>query len=198
MQKSLSRQVLGVVGAAFTAVVSFIVAVIPAGAMTVTFVRHGESQANADGIINTEVPGPGLTPTGQEPSGGDRRRPEQCTARRRLCVDHAPHSADRRAIRRVRQQGRRRPRRHPGDQRRNLRRLVGGRGDRATRLRARSAGLVTGSAVRADPRLRGWQRVRRPRRRRSRADGEPRQRRACRLLARRDDHVLDDDERRQS
>ena len=65
MQKSLSRQVLGVVGAAFTAVVSFIVAVIPAGAMTVTFVRHGESQANADGIINTEVPGPGLTPTGQ-------------------------------------------------------------------------------------------------------------------------------------
>ena len=65
MQKSLSRQVLGVVGAASTAVVSFIVAVIPAGAMTVTFVRHGESQANADGIINTEVPGPGLTPTGQ-------------------------------------------------------------------------------------------------------------------------------------
>ncbi len=35
---------------------SFIVAVIPAGAMTVTFVRHGESQANADGIINTEGP----------------------------------------------------------------------------------------------------------------------------------------------
>ena len=64
MRKSLSMQVLGVVGAAFTAVVSFIVAIIPAGAMTVTFVRHGESQANADGIINTEVPGPGLTDLG--------------------------------------------------------------------------------------------------------------------------------------
>ncbi len=64
MRRSLSKQVLGVIGAAFTAVVSLIVAIIPAGAMTVTFVRHGESQANADGIINTEVPGPGLTDLG--------------------------------------------------------------------------------------------------------------------------------------
>jgi broad specificity phosphatase PhoE len=64
MHNSLSRQVLALIGAAFTAVLSFIVAVIPAGAMTVTFVRHGESQANAEGIINTEVPGPGLTDLG--------------------------------------------------------------------------------------------------------------------------------------
>src|SRR6185436_16417313 len=64
MRRSLSKQVLGVVGAAFTAVVSFIVAIVPAGALTVTFVRHGESQANADGIINTQVPGPGLTDLG--------------------------------------------------------------------------------------------------------------------------------------
>src|SRR6476620_4861791 len=64
MRGSLSKQVLGVIGAAFTAVVSLIVSIIPAGAMTVTFVRHGESQANADGIINTEVPGPGLTDLG--------------------------------------------------------------------------------------------------------------------------------------
>ena len=64
MHKSSTRRVLGVVGAAFTAVVSFILAVIPAGAMTVTFVRHAESQANADGIIDTTVPGPGLTDLG--------------------------------------------------------------------------------------------------------------------------------------
>ena len=65
MHKSSTRRVLGVVGAAFTAVVSFILAVIPAGAMTVTFVRHAESQANADGIIDTKVPGPGLTDLGR-------------------------------------------------------------------------------------------------------------------------------------
>ncbi|WNG92390.1 histidine phosphatase family protein [Mycobacterium sp. ITM-2016-00318] len=64
MHKSSSRRVLGVIGAAFTAVISFILAVIPAGAMTVTFVRHAESQANADGIIDTKVPGPGLTELG--------------------------------------------------------------------------------------------------------------------------------------
>lgn len=33
--------------------------------ITLTFVRHAESEANAAGIINTEVPGPGLTPDGQ-------------------------------------------------------------------------------------------------------------------------------------
>lgn len=66
MQKSSTRRVLGVIGAAFTAVVSFILAVIPAGAMTVTFVRHAESQANADGIIDTSVPGPGITAAGKD------------------------------------------------------------------------------------------------------------------------------------
>ncbi|MBV9350997.1 MAG: histidine phosphatase family protein [Mycobacterium sp.] len=33
--------------------------------ITLTFVRHAESEANAAGIINTEVPGPGLTHDGQ-------------------------------------------------------------------------------------------------------------------------------------
>ena len=33
--------------------------------ITLTFVRHAESEANAAGVINTEVPGPGLTPDGQ-------------------------------------------------------------------------------------------------------------------------------------
>lgn len=35
-------------------------------AITLTFVRHAESEANAAGVINTEVPGPGLTPDGQD------------------------------------------------------------------------------------------------------------------------------------
>ncbi len=34
--------------------------------ITLTFVRHAESEANAADIASTEVPGPGLTPTGQE------------------------------------------------------------------------------------------------------------------------------------
>lgn len=34
--------------------------------ITLTFVRHAESEANAAEIASTEVPGPGLTPTGQE------------------------------------------------------------------------------------------------------------------------------------
>jgi broad specificity phosphatase PhoE len=34
--------------------------------ITLTFIRHGESDANASGIIDTSVPGPSLTPTGQQ------------------------------------------------------------------------------------------------------------------------------------
>jgi len=37
-----------------------------AEAMTLTFVRHGESAANAAGVIDTSVPGPGLTDLGRE------------------------------------------------------------------------------------------------------------------------------------
>jgi broad specificity phosphatase PhoE len=33
--------------------------------ITLTFIRHAESQANADGVINTDVPGPSLTEEGQ-------------------------------------------------------------------------------------------------------------------------------------
>ena len=36
-----------------------------ARSITVTFVRHAESEANATGVLNTEVPGPGLTPEGK-------------------------------------------------------------------------------------------------------------------------------------
>ncbi|BBY43881.1 histidine phosphatase family protein [Mycolicibacterium celeriflavum] len=34
--------------------------------ITITFVRHAESVGNASGIIDTTVPGPSLTPTGQQ------------------------------------------------------------------------------------------------------------------------------------
>jgi broad specificity phosphatase PhoE len=33
--------------------------------ITLTFIRHAESQSNADHIINTDIPGPGLTEEGQ-------------------------------------------------------------------------------------------------------------------------------------
>lgn len=33
--------------------------------ITVTFIRHAESEANASGTLDTSVPGPGLSPTGQ-------------------------------------------------------------------------------------------------------------------------------------
>lgn len=46
----------------------FVVMALPAWAasdpMTPTFVRHGQSAANAAGIIDTSVPGPGLTAIG--------------------------------------------------------------------------------------------------------------------------------------
>ncbi|WP_328351971.1 histidine phosphatase family protein [Mycobacterium sp. NBC_00419] len=34
--------------------------------ITLTFIRHGESQANKDGIIDTSVPGPSLTSAGEQ------------------------------------------------------------------------------------------------------------------------------------
>jgi broad specificity phosphatase PhoE len=36
-----------------------------ARSITLTFIRHAESEANASGIIDTSVPGPGLTPEGK-------------------------------------------------------------------------------------------------------------------------------------
>ena len=40
--------------------------------ITITFVRHAESEANASGIIDTTVPGPSLTPKGGTASQGRR------------------------------------------------------------------------------------------------------------------------------
>ena len=39
----------------------FAATALAAASITVTFVRHAESQANADGIIDTKVPGPHLS-----------------------------------------------------------------------------------------------------------------------------------------
>lgn len=65
--KDLSRRrAVRVTFTVITTAVLFFVSAIPAWAMTLTFVRHAESQANADGVIDTSVPGPGLTPLGQQ------------------------------------------------------------------------------------------------------------------------------------
>jgi broad specificity phosphatase PhoE/microcompartment protein CcmL/EutN len=51
--------------AALTAAVLFVITALPAAAMTVTFVRHGESEANASHTIDNSIPGAHLTPLGQ-------------------------------------------------------------------------------------------------------------------------------------
>ena len=64
-----TRRVLGVVIAALTAAILFFVSALPAWAaesMTLTLVRHGQSQANASGVIDTSVPGPELTDLGRQ------------------------------------------------------------------------------------------------------------------------------------
>ncbi len=47
--------------AVLTAALVFAVSALAATSITVTFVRHAESQANADGVIDTKVPGPHLS-----------------------------------------------------------------------------------------------------------------------------------------
>ncbi|MGV0790349.1 histidine phosphatase family protein [Mycolicibacterium sp. XJ1819] len=64
-RSSTRRHVLTTITALAAAVVLFVSAV-PAWAMTLTFVRHAESAANADGVIDTSVPGPGITALGQQ------------------------------------------------------------------------------------------------------------------------------------
>jgi broad specificity phosphatase PhoE len=64
-----TRRFLNVAIAAVTAALLLFVSVLPAWAaesMTLTFVRHGESEANAAGVIDTSVPGPNLTELGQQ------------------------------------------------------------------------------------------------------------------------------------
>jgi len=42
--------------------------------ITLTFIRHGESEANAAGVIDTSVPGPSLTPTGEQQASAAANR----------------------------------------------------------------------------------------------------------------------------
>lgn len=69
MQAASTRRAVRVIFAALTAAFLLLVSALPAWAaesMTLTFVRHGQSQANADDRIDTSVPGPGLTALGQQ------------------------------------------------------------------------------------------------------------------------------------
>lgn len=57
------------IGVVVTAVAFMVMSVLPAWAadmMTVTFIRHGESEGNASGLIDTSTPGPSLTAVGQQ------------------------------------------------------------------------------------------------------------------------------------
>lgn len=62
------RRSLKVLITVLAAAVLFIITALPAGALTVTFVRHGESEANASHTIDNSIPGAHLTPLGQAQS----------------------------------------------------------------------------------------------------------------------------------
>jgi len=62
---SRARRLRGLFAALVAAVLLFVGAV-PAWSMTVTFVRHGQSQANADDRIETDIPGRGLSDLGRD------------------------------------------------------------------------------------------------------------------------------------
>ncbi|OBJ38171.1 hypothetical protein A5630_02800 [Mycolicibacterium mucogenicum] len=57
------------IGVALTASALLVMSALPAWAaenMTITFIRHGQSYGNTSGNIDTQVPGPVLTPDGQQ------------------------------------------------------------------------------------------------------------------------------------
>lgn len=63
----MPRRSLATIGTVLTAAVLLVVSALPAWAaqaITLTWVRHAQSTANAAGIIDTAVPGPGLTALG--------------------------------------------------------------------------------------------------------------------------------------
>lgn len=63
------RRPLSVAATVVAAIVLMLSSALPAWAaevMTLTFVRHGESEANAAGVIDTSVPGPHLTELGRQ------------------------------------------------------------------------------------------------------------------------------------
>jgi broad specificity phosphatase PhoE len=65
MQRPNRRRAAGAAATTLTACSLFAAATLPAAAMTVTFIRHGESYGNATNKIDTSIPGPNLTPQGE-------------------------------------------------------------------------------------------------------------------------------------
>lgn len=61
MQRPNRRRAAGAAATTLTACSLFAAATLPASALTVTFIRHAESQGNASGYIDTSTPGPHLT-----------------------------------------------------------------------------------------------------------------------------------------
>ena len=70
MQQPTRRRAAGTAATALTACSLFAAATLPAAAMTVTFIRHAESQGNASGYIDTSTPGPHLTNDQVNQNGG--------------------------------------------------------------------------------------------------------------------------------
>ncbi|MGV0816198.1 histidine phosphatase family protein [Mycolicibacterium boenickei] len=70
MQRPNRRRAAGAAATTLTACSLFAAATLPAAAMTVTFIRHAESQGNASGYIDTSTPGPHLTNDQVNQNGG--------------------------------------------------------------------------------------------------------------------------------
>ncbi|WP_162464676.1 MULTISPECIES: histidine phosphatase family protein [unclassified Mycolicibacterium] len=70
MRKLSGRRTAGAAATTLTACSLFAAATLPAAAMTVTFIRHAESQGNASGYIDTSTPGPHLTNDQVNQNGG--------------------------------------------------------------------------------------------------------------------------------
>lgn len=70
MQRPTRRRAAGAAATTLTACSLFAAATLPASALTVTFIRHAESQANASGYIDTSTPGPHLTNDEVDQTGG--------------------------------------------------------------------------------------------------------------------------------
>ncbi|WP_441963887.1 histidine phosphatase family protein [Mycolicibacterium houstonense] len=70
MQRPTRRRAAGAAATTLTACSLFAAATLPASALTVTFIRHAESQGNASGYIDTSTPGPHLTNDQVNQNGG--------------------------------------------------------------------------------------------------------------------------------
>ena len=124
-----------------------------AEAMTLTFVRHGESEANAAGVIDTSVPGPHLTDLGRQQAEavadelvGNNYDGVYASSMIRTQETAQPlgHSSPPRC---------RGTARSPGDRRRRVRGPVGGLRPRAYRICVGTSRLDAGSTLRSRARV---------------------------------------------